>query len=354
VSDPNIARCLDDLTLRFATVFCQEGSLTSALKRLETEHVVITKAVALKRLEWLEELFDGLSMSHTTQRKVTVPTDAMRDVAAAAARVLAGRRDQEHVRVREALQLRCSLDKTVVNVGGYQAHVERFLGRAVQLAHETFPWIPVELRLFDSGPRERGGGPLQEAFNSGEVDFMLRPSPMDASELDASCAELPCYRYRLRVVGSPEHLARLRGPANSLDSASLDGQTLAAAPAGRPSRKLLDRLLAEARAKPTVILEQETPLHLRVTGLAGKALAVLSDEYSVIGLRQAEFPVLHHRGREYAVEMSLIYRKAAATRTHEAFLWAAKTLAARERGASGTRPAALDEGAAQTLGHYGA
>jgi hypothetical protein len=257
----------------------------------------------------------------------------------------AAEEEAERRRVLEWLQVSTVLDSHVLTIGAYQAHIERFLGAAVQELHEHFPWIATELRPFVARVRTKGGaGQLRKAFDDGDVDYMLTPTPPTKA-----WPSVECYAYGLRLVGSPDLLAKVCGRRqesvddgrrpDSVDVRALRGRTLIAAPPGFSSRERLEELFA-GQAELGPILAEPNPLLIRVRALAGEALGVLSDEYTSVGRPELGYPLLSAANKKHRVPMYMSARPGLERGVHAAFRFVVQQLADREKTAA--RAAALD------------
>lgn len=268
----------------------------------------------------------------------TFPTSDTDRVAVAAQRILTERsRVAAERRALEWIQLASSIDNRSLRIGGYQAHYERFLGRLLQDLRDLFPWVQTEL-AFESS-RKRGDPDvrtLADRYEAGDIDYMLVPE--DKNHPHSALDRPACYEYSLRVVA-----ADLRGQASELfPIEQLRGRTLIAAPQGYSSRDRLDALLTEHRVEVEGVIDDPNPLMVRVRALAGDAIAVLPDEYSVIGQASSGYPKLGVGGVPHRVRMRLVQRPGLEGGVHAALRFAVDRLCAAERRQERHRPAALD------------
>jgi hypothetical protein len=206
------------------------------------------------------------------------------------------------------VQLASALDLRALRIGGYQAHMERFLGRLVAELNVDFPWVTTSVELYQNRVREERGvrvvhGDLKQAFEDGDVDYMLEPE--DQGNVSPFP---PVYRYSFRVVATEDRLREVRrtqkkGRAEGSHITDLHGKKLLLAPEGHSSRRRIESLLKKYHVEPADRVPVPTPLMLRVRALAGEGYAIISDEYGPIGSAQERFPALlvdHDVDSDYA------------------------------------------------------
>ncbi len=255
-------------------------------------------------------------------------------------------REEEDRRKLEWLQLASILDRLPdgqrrpVRIGAYQAHVERFWGRVVQELQAQFPWLLVETTMYPNRKREQGmKGELARAFEDHKVDYMLAPEDTKPPETTESGRR--CYCYSLCVVGSPAVLNEMKGQHRWVEIEAFQGRTLIAAPKGYSSRDRFDGFLRERSVQVQGVIEDTSPLMLRVRALGGAGVAVLSDEYKAIGGAEHRYPALWINARTHRVDMYLWSHTGQNKGVHQAFDFVVDQLIKLEDDPSLERPAAL-------------
>jgi hypothetical protein len=151
-----------------------------------------------------------------------------------------------------------------------------------------------------------------------------------------------CYRYTLRVIGSPEELRRLLEDSPDVPVHRLAGQPLLLAPARHSSRDRVTSLFAKNGVTMGPIVDGRTPLELMVRALAGEGFAIMSDEYSAVGFPGNTFPFLCDEGRRYSQKMRLRGREELTGGVHSALRLIVREMSMEERKRGwNARPSAL-------------
>jgi hypothetical protein len=242
----------------------------------------------------------------------------------------------------EWLQLATCLDPDPLRIGAYQAHAERFLATAGQLMVRYFPWVRCTVSVEENRLRHESiaHGVVRQKFDNREYDFMLVPRDSERAHTDF------VYEYSFRVVGTAEKLSQLRDSDGVIDRSKLRGETLIVAPDGSSSRQRVRELLLDAdidiEQGAVELVEERNPATMRLHAVSGQGLAIMSDEYTIVGASNMDFPYLglgtdgEKHERKHKVQMGLLRHKDADKPRHQAFDFVIQELVALE----GKRPRA--------------
>jgi len=235
--------------LRYLAAVAREGSFSAAAQRLAVAQPAISQQV--RKLE--QEL--GLELLHRVGG--VRPTPAGERVLVHAERVLA---DLEALQAEAADAV--GLLSGRVALGSMQWMGAYDLPRRLARFAEAHP--RVELALV-----ERTSGEMLAALRRDELDLTFvslgdPPTPEDV--------ELELVGEEELVVAGNE---RLLGSGGPVELASLDGRPMVAFAPGMSLRAVVDEALAQADARPWVVLESNEPATVRALAAHGAGVAIL-------------------------------------------------------------------------------
>jgi hypothetical protein len=332
-----------DLQLELIRRLAEGRTLTEALNHPERLHE-LSRALArpaVNRVSNDLSRFMGVavSLAEARGRTGTFATAQCRDLAPALATIALSREAAHAAQQRqyqlEALQLATCLDKNPLRIGAYQAHAERFLATAAQLMADHFPWVETRIIVLQNRERaDNSRGEVRANFENRAFDVML--VPRDSAE--QTRLEY-VYTYSFRVIGTRQKLAGLQDENGVIDRLKLKGERLIVGPKNSSSRKRLRDLLLDVDIdieKDNPLLEEEYPSSMRMRAETGEGVAVMSDEYKMVGSCEKSFPFLgvgliDGRQELHKVEMGLLMRDGAAQPRHRAFRFVVRELVGREQ-----------------------
>ena len=289
----------------------------------------------------------GLFESHS--RRGTFATHECRALYPALEAIARDREDARDAARRkrrlEWLQLATSLDRKPLRIGAYQAHAERFLATAVQRMVGYFPWLDCSLELEEHRERDdHARGVVRQMFDEGKYDFMLVPQ---ATETRVRFV----YEYSFRVLGTNARLSQLSDDDGIIDRRKLRGERLIVPPTTTSSRQRVEELLQDVdvdlERDLAGLIEEQNPCIMRLRAVTGQGLAIMSDEYTIVGGSSRDFPYLglgpgdDRRQRKHKVDMGLLRHRGVNEPRHQAFDFVIQDLVELEN-SSRTRAAAQD------------
>jgi hypothetical protein len=328
IDSPSSSRSLTQVLQKFPTLTKNKlgprlSKIGNSLKNLTGHEVILTQSRGHSGTFATDQCQD----LHPALMKIELAREAARNAA-----------QRQHQ--LEWLQMASALDKGPVCVGGYPAHIERFLASAGGLMYEYFPWVDFTLADVPREARSAAGtvGNLRLRFDAGEFDFMLAPLEEDEP------ADFYVYKYSFRVVGALRVLQSLSNGTGHINVHQLKGQKLLVAPPGFSSRVRLARILRGAGKGVDIedgsveLIEESDPALMRTKAELGTGLAVISDEYSAVGGSTRDFPMLDLSAPRpnqppafYQVRMRLLQRPGAASPRLRAFEWVVQELVHQEK-----------------------
>jgi hypothetical protein len=341
---PRSARRIDDETIQIlaqlAEISAAPAKLTDALRKcspVTAPNSVRNAQQSIARLSRELAGFVGseICLLDTREKQGSFATGACRALQPALTEILRDRqaaleRDRLTVQL-EWLRLSTCLDGAPLRIGAYQAHAERFLAAALNLLITNFPWLDCRLHIEEARARtDRYTGRLKERFDDGEFDYILVPRESEKSHLQR------VYTYSFRVVGHPDRLDQLRTGNNTVNVRDITGMPLIVAPEGASSRRRLHDIFLDEGididADAVSVLEEENPVVMRMRAETGQGIAVMSDEYSVIGGSRMGFPYLVRGApaERCQVEMGLLKSPRADEPRHHAFDFVVQQLVEQE------------------------
>ena len=246
------ARSLSGPTIEQARAFCvvaDLGSYSAASRRLGTTRIAVHRLVA----RFATAIDRGPLITATTAGTATV-TEAGQDVLAAARRF---------VHAADGL---AGVDR-VVRLSTYPAVAEQIVH-----AHPDLLGAAAGVELVDvtDASRAGAGSGLIADLMSGRLDLAIAPAGLGHPQ---SLHEVPLYEWTLRAVGLGDRAS------DEVRPRELATWSIAAAPAGHRSRKVLENAFAADRVPIAVSLETSSQELLRTVGHASpEHVAVLPDD----------------------------------------------------------------------------